>query len=93
MTEEDRYQNNAMAALELAKRVRSNEAKNRLLKLADAWRDLAKAARRSRKRVNRHGSFQRARSDLNYDAMLIEIGQGLRVEYAAFEEPMPERAA
>jgi hypothetical protein len=36
MTEEDGYQNNATAALELPKRVRSNEAKDRLLKLADA---------------------------------------------------------
>lgn len=94
MTEEDRYLNNAIAALELAQRAPSRDAEARLLKLADAWRDLAECARRDAGRSREPVKLQRPRrgaGDVNRSAMLAEIGLQLRIAYTAVEQPAPER--
>ena len=44
MLEADKYSKCAVDALELAKQVSSEEAKMRLLRLAEAWLDLADSA-------------------------------------------------
>lgn len=95
MTEEDRYLNNAIAALELAQRAPSRDAEARLLKLADAWRDLAECARRDagrpREPAKPQRPLRRGPGDVNRSAMLVEIGLQLRTAYTAVEQAAPER--
>jgi hypothetical protein len=71
MTKEDDYLQSAADAMELARRAPSNEDKGRLLKLAQAWVDLAdrarKAARRMRRPVFVEPPTRRSSSDTRID--------------------------
>jgi hypothetical protein len=53
MNKEDDYRRNAVDTMQLAQGASSNEDKGRLLKLAEAWLDLADRARRTAKRLRR----------------------------------------
>jgi hypothetical protein len=55
MNKEHDYRRNAADTMQLAQRVSSSEDKGRLLKLAEAWLDLADRARRTATRL-RHPS-------------------------------------
>jgi hypothetical protein len=65
MSEADKYSKCAVDALELAKQVSSEEAKMRLVRLAEAWLDLADSADalggadQSGKRVKPHPLIKR----------------------------------
>ncbi len=51
MTKENEYRKNAAETMHLVRRVSSTEDKSRLLKLAEAWLDLADRARKIRNRL------------------------------------------
>jgi hypothetical protein len=53
MNKEDDYRHNAADTMQLAQRALSSEDKGRLLKLAEAWLDLADRAHRTAKRLRR----------------------------------------
>jgi hypothetical protein len=53
MSKEDDYRRNAADTMQLAHRASSNEDKGRLVRLAEAWLDLADRARRTAKRLRR----------------------------------------
>jgi hypothetical protein len=53
MTKQDDYLQSAADAMGLVRRAPSNEDKGRLLKLAQAWVDLADRARRAARRIRR----------------------------------------
>jgi hypothetical protein len=53
MNKADDYRRNAADTIQLAHRSSSSEDKGRLLKLAEAWLDLADRARKTAKRLRR----------------------------------------
>jgi hypothetical protein len=53
MTKQDDYLQSAADAMELVRRAPSNEDKGRLLKLAQAWVDLADRARKAARRIRK----------------------------------------
>jgi len=53
MTKQDDYLQSAADAMELVQRAPSNEDKGRLLKLAQAWVDLADRARKAARRIRK----------------------------------------
>jgi hypothetical protein len=55
MTKEDDYRRNAAETMQLAQRASSSADKGRLLKLAEAWLDLADRARLMVRRLRRPG--------------------------------------
>jgi hypothetical protein len=57
MNKEDDYRRNAADTVQLAQRASSSEDKGRLLRLAEAWLDLADRARRSARRLGRPGTL------------------------------------
>lgn len=57
MTKEDDYRRNAAETIQLAQRASSSTEKGRLLKLAEAWLDLADRARRVAHNLGRPASL------------------------------------
>jgi hypothetical protein len=53
MNKEDEYRRNAADTMQLARRASSSEDKGRLLKLAEAWLDLAERAHSAAKPLRR----------------------------------------
>jgi hypothetical protein len=57
MTKQSDYRANAAATMQLAQRASSTADKGRLLKLAEAWLDLADRARGIARRLHRPGNL------------------------------------